>query len=392
VACQRMGDRETFIVGNAFVIIHIERREGNIPGLSLQMLEVEQLDNSITSYKNNKVVNGIETNERNAPIAYHFFTEGIDTYSKTSTRVPAERVIHYFRHDRIRQLLGITQLVASLVKGNHLNMYDAYELLAARMEASMTATLSYDPTFDSGDTDGIGLVAADGDDGLTSVGDTEIILEPGVVNKLPIGQQLEFHDPRRPNKSYAEYMDEQISQYAAGMGLDFSLIKRDYSKGNFSSQRQALIELNKSIDAIQQDFIENFLQPIRNWFTKVCVLQGLLEAPNFEDPEWQESYLEDKWIKPARPWIDPAKAAAANLIELETGSTTLAEIAESQGKDWRELLLQRKAEADFAESLDLRLPWIATVGESTPEQDKDREEFSAANRANILKLAAENIG
>jgi len=390
VACQRMADRETFIVGNAFVIIHVEKREGNVPGLSLQMLEVEQLDNSVTSYKGNKVVNGVETNERNAPVAYHFFTEGTDDYYKTSVRVTADRVIHYFRHDRIRQLLGISQLVASMVKGRHLTMYDAYELLAARMESTMTATLSYDPTYDSGDTDGQSLTLADGDDGLTPLGDTEIILEPAMVNKIPKGQQLEFHDPRRPNKSYAEYMDEQISQYAAGMGLDFSLVKRDYSKGNFSSQRQALIELNKSIDAIQQDFIENFLQPIRNWFTRVCVLQELVDAPNFNDPEWQESYLEDKWIKPARPWIDPAKAAAANLIELETGSTTLSEIAESQGKDWRELLNQRKAEADFAEGLGIRLPWIATVGESTPDQDKEREEFSAANRKNVLKLAAEN--
>jgi len=391
VACQRVGDREAFIVGNAFVIIHVENRLGNIPGLSLQMLEVEQLDNSITSYKGNAVVNGIEVNSKNVAVAYHFYTEGTDNYFTNSIRVLADRVIHYFRHDRVRQLLGISQLVASMVKGRHLTMLDAYELLAARMEATMTATLTYDMEYDLGDLDGLGCKKAADDNGVTPLGDTETIMEPARVIKLPQGQTLDFHDPVRPNKDIVAYMDQQISEYAAGIGLDFSLIKRDYSKGNFSSQRQALIELNKSIDAIQQDFIENFLQPIRDAFTDVCILQGLLDAPGYmSDPEWKEAYLEDKWIKPARPWIDPAKAAAANIIELETGSTTLSEIAESQGKDWRELLDQRAAEQEYAESKGLVLPWIATVGNSTPEQEKEREEFRAANRANILKLSAEN--
>lgn len=391
VACQRVGDREAFIVGNSFVIKHVVNRTGNIPGLALQMLEVEQLDVTVRSHKGRQVVNGIEIDDNNAPVAYHFYTQGTDNYRPTSKRIPANRVIHYFRHDRVRQILGISQLVASMVKGRHLQMLDAYELLAARMEATMTATLTYDLEYDLGDLDGLGCKKAAGDDGVTPLGDTEIIAEPARIIKLPQGQKLDWHDPVRPNKNIVGYMDQQISEYAAGSGVDFSLVMRDYSKGNFSSQRQALIELNKSIDAIQQDFTQNFLQPIRNWFTEVCIAQGLLEAPGFHtDPEWKEAYLEDYWIKPARPWIDPAKAAAANLIELETGSTTLAEIAESQGKDWRELLDQRAVEKEYAEEKGLILPWIATVGESTPEQEREREEFSKANRKNVLRLAMEN--
>ena len=81
---------------------------------------------------------------------------------------------------------------------------------------------------------------------------------------------------------------------------------------------------------------------------------------------------------PGWEWIDPQKEAAAIEKQLTLGITTLADVCGKQGKDWYEILKQRKEEVDAACELGINLPWFAGEVTTSPQEYeelmKDKDE------------------
>ena len=65
-----------------------------------------------------------------------------------------------------------------------------------------------------------------------------------------------------------------------------------------------------------------------------AMLAGKISAPDFWNQK--ETYFAHKWVKPPKPWIDPAKEATAVLTALKSGQKTFKQVAAENGADWRD--------------------------------------------------------
>ncbi len=357
---QALVDRELNVAGGAFALLNYQPRPDMV-GLTIQLIEPEQLDTA--RYKSEdgqrEVRYGIEIDEFGAAVAFWLYLKGhpLDTSYRTwkSTRVPAERMLHVMRQERVRQTHGVPRLHAILRDLWHLKMYEEYTLHRARMEACMGAAIERDINADP--TQFKGLLTGDADDEADANANPQWNFEPGMLWDLPAGRKVTFNNPQTPGGQHEPYIRRKIIQAAAGAGLDYPTVSRDFAGNTYAGQRQGLLETWAETDAETLLLIDLFVRPVWEAFVTYAILEGRLKAPRFnESDDWKAAHLDVICQPPAKAWIDPANQAAAAKIALEQRLTSLKDVATEQGMDWRELLQDIAEVEKAAAELGIYLP------------------------------------
>lgn len=360
LAVERLIAKELFAVGESIILPSYRERAGQV-GLVLQMIEPEQLDSTIQSANGNTVLGGIEIDKYGAAIAYHVHTgdHPLETYPADSGRIPAERVLHVMDPERVRQTRGVTRMAAILLKARDAHMYDESELIAKRAEAALALLIKNDRAQYPG-MGGLSTGSTQDDQDDSTKQNEQWNFEPFMVHELQPGQSIDLVKSERPNAQYDPYMAKQIAMIAAGCGQDYATVARDFSQGTFSSQRQGLLEMWAEHDPIQILIRDLALRPLWMRFVETAILEEKLSAPGFYgDAARRRQYLAAEWMPPAKQWIDPAKQAAAALLSLKMGLSSLQVEANKLGVSWRDLLQQRADLRDALKSFKLNLDWLA---------------------------------
>jgi lambda family phage portal protein len=358
--------RELVTVGESFTILNYAPRQGMV-GLTLQMFEPEQLDVSkYTAPNGNEIKRGIEIDDFGAAVAYwvylkkHPLEGGYVPGGRAVTqseRVPQERVLHLMRQERVRQTHGVTRMISVLREMWHTKMFEEYTLLRARFEACGGATIETE--LGSGNADLYGLLAAPGtlNQDTDTSGNKKMRFEPNMVWELPPGKKANFHAPQTPGGQHVPYTQQQVKKIAAGGGLDYPTVSRDFSGNTFAGQRQGMIESWMETDPEQLRLINCWLRPIHDAFITWAIKEGRLSAPGFNSgDDWHAMYLEAEYQPPEKPWIDPANQAAAAKLMLEQRLQTRKQIMGSLGIDLRDVFRELHDEQELAKSLGIVLP------------------------------------
>jgi len=365
VGIEALCAREMTIAGEAFVVISYEPRDGDV-GLVLQMVEPEQFDTSITQYKDpatgvtREVKAGIELDDRGRAVAYHVYQAGhpLDAWGKwrssSSARVPASRVIHLMRQDRVRQSHGVSRLTPVLREMYHTRMYEEYTLLRARFEACGGAAITSEPGASPLTMEGLNTGASS--DALDANSNTQFNMEPNMVWQLPAGKKVEFLAPQTPGGQYEPFTRAQMKKIAAGAGLDYPTVSRDFSGNTYSGQRQGMIETWGETDAEQLRMMNVLCRRVWEAFITYAVLEGRLAAPLWAQPLWRRAYLEATWQAPPKEWIDPNNQANAVKSMVDYRIKPRRDIYNELGQDWKEAFTQIAEEERFAASLNVKLP------------------------------------
>jgi len=393
--------REYKTVGQAFIVLgYVPRREGL--GLTLQMIETEQLATSKTrnDETGNEIRHGIEIDAYGAPVAYYVYQDShpldtnIGARTGQATRILADRVLQLMRPDRARQTYGMTQLAPVLTEARHTQMYKEFTLHRAKMEAVGGASIEHDPAWAGmlGDDPTIyGLKASldnptgeDTDDRANK----QMVWEPGMLWEPPAGRKVNWAPPTTPSATFDAFMRRQLGNIAAGAGLDYPTVARDFSKGTYSGQRQGLIELWAETDPEQARLITHVCRRVWEAAIGYAILERRLVAPLwYRGEDYRRAYLAAEWQPPAKPWISPKDMAAANISLLKMRLTTYKRILNEQGIDWRDVFRQAADEAELARSLGLQIlddgklaPAPAGQPDS-PQQDQDQWQDQNASPA-----------
>lgn len=383
VEAERFGVGEWVIAGNAFARIAYEPRP-QVPGVRFQFFEAEQLDRGKTRNPEdgNEVRGGIEVDEFGAAVAYWVFFEGHpwEKWGQKSVRVPAAEVVHLQRPERVWQTLGVTQLCASLQKSRHLDQYDIYQLIGARVEAAQCGFYRRSPGAGMGWDDYMSQGTVSGDEQTDEQGNRYIEMEPGVMRELPPDvEDPRFFTPTRPGGQYQPFVQAQVDQIGAAAGLDGSTLLRDYSRGNFSSQRQARLDVWDQCDPIQLMVIDEFGRPLRELFKTIAVIEGRVEAPGFfEDNGMRDAYLEDSWQGPPKAWVDPLKMMMAAKVGIDYRLLTRGQVANERGTFIEDIFREIGAEIREAERNGVPLPDVQgpSAAPATPEEPAGEAENS----------------
>ena len=312
----------------------------------LQLLEVDDLDTTLLSHGDNRVVGGVEIDAYNRPVAYHFRCQDVSgLWSGRVKRVAADRVIYLPCLTRCSQIREMSPAASSLSRIDDINLLVEAALRKEQTQACYgMAVIRNAP----GPMGGIGRGMPGADAGQRE-GYPEEYIAPGMIKYLQPGEDIR---PIAPSgvSSTADGMIRTVQRQAgAGAGLSYEAVSRDMSQTNYSSARQGMLQDRKTYGELQQYLIDHFLEPVYREWLGWAVLAGRVDIPDYTDDP--DGYQEAVWIPPGWEWIDPLKEASANAKALETGQTTLQKICAARGEDWRELMEQRAREIAWQNDL-----------------------------------------
>lgn len=355
---------ERVTVGNGFLVwSYRENVEPSAVGLRLQSFEAEQLNPWLQSWtdpgtgESRQVRGGIEVDEFGAPVAYHFLTRNPSDFLPLGyhpVRIPASKVIHYFKQERVLQVLGVTQLAPVLQDIRDFNRFKQATLWRAIMEACIGMVITKETTGAAGPLNfGQNPTA----DTTTPNGKRMIDFTPGMVPELAPGEKIEPFLPTTPGSSYDPYTKNTLRGVGAGIGLSYGQLARQ-SESNYSAARQDMLEDRKEFEPEQEMLAHNvLLNSIWPLFVMLAVLEGKLDDVLTLDEYLADTarFNEAEYIAPAAPWIDPEKEAVAyeKLINLRV--IDREEIAHLRGRRLHDIWDKIEDEQDQADERDIQL-------------------------------------
>ena len=308
----------------------------------VQVMEVDHLDETITSYGQNEVIEGIEYGPTGKAVAYHLYDvhpgDGLRLRGNrfTSRRVPAAQIIHVRRIDRPGQMRGVPWLAPVMMTIGELSDYQEAQILKQKI-ASLLA-----------------FFVSAGEDGELFNGAAMENVAPGAIVGLGPGQTVTPSEPPKVD-GYSDFMREGVRTIATGLGLTYESFG-DLTGVNFSSGRMGRMEMDRFIQTWQQQLIIGQLcTGIGRWtldtWRLVRLSQALPPVPDGLD-----------WTPPRRPLIDPAKEVGAAVSEIEAGLTSRQRKQREMGYD-PDVIARERAEDAARDS--------AASGKNTEQQEND---------------------
>jgi capsid protein len=150
-------------------------------------------------------------------------------------------------------------------------------------------------------------------------------LEPGTLKILPAGWRVQFATPQQAQQS-SEFLRHQLNRISAGFGVPTHLVSNNLADANYGSLRAGMVEFSMRVEAAQfATIVPQFLKPAWEAFAAREYLAGRVAD--------LEQAMACEFIAPARPWIDPAKDAAATAEMLRLGLTSRRRAAAELGWD-----------------------------------------------------------
>lgn len=345
------------VIESGEVLIRLVKKPfGNsaIP-LALEVIEADQLlldQNSISRLKvpdGHKIKLGIEQDRWGRPVAYYLSrshpgeSPQIPSYQggaggdREVVRVSADEIIHLYYHERPNQTRGLPWLVSGVLRLRHLDQFMESALVSARVSAATMGFLErqeIDPVVEE-------------EEPMYR----ERTVSPGVIEELEPGQTFKPFTPAQPTDLFSPFVTSQLRAIAAGIGLSYETIGRDYERVSYSSARQSMLNDRNFIETIQEWFVSNFHAKLFEVWLDQSVLSGYLNLPGYELNPYR--FQASKWLCPSSHYIDPTKEINASVTAIENGLSTLTRELASKGIDLEQLLRERDRELEMIAQLGL---------------------------------------
>ncbi len=328
------------------------------------------------------VRDGVRLGDLGQPVGY-FIADPPDgqvltTMLSTSfLEVPPRRghrpaVLHGFYKKYPEQVRGVTVLAPAMAFFRSFADYLDYELVGAIIAASFPVWIEKADPYDVAGMPGV-RQQRHGNGTVTNYRE----IPPGQILYGNSGEKPHILKSDRPGDSFGVFIETVLRAIGAATGMPYEIISKDFSKTNYSSARAALQEAWRVFELYQDWLINHFCQVVWEMFFEEAVLAGHIQlpagAPDFYDATAE--YCAASWVGPERTNVDPVKEMTADLLALNAGVTTLADIAAKRNKDWEAQLKQRARERGFAVRLGLN-PDVS-MSKKTAPADRNKTEKEA---------------
>jgi len=283
-------------------------------------------------------------------------------------------VMHRFHKKTPEQVRGVPILAPAMSFFRNFADYLDYELLGAIIASSFPVWIEKTNPYDVANLPGVGTEQHE--DGSTSQYQE---VPPGQIMYGKSGERPHILKSDRPGNSFEIFVETSLRAVGAATGMPYEVISKDFSKTNYSSARAALQEAWRVFELYQDWLVNHYCQTIWEMFFEEAVLVGRIKlpagAPDFY--QYRAEYCAASWVGPERTNVDPVKEMTADIMGLNSGTTTLADIAAKRNKDWEAQAKQRARERETFRELGLN-PDPPNVREAkdpeNPQQQPQEEE------------------
>ena len=330
---QALVARAVYESGECFVRIRPRRlSDGLAVPMQVQVLESEFVPEGKTGRapNGNRIRQGIEFNGIGQRVAYWMYRShpgeraGEGDFNAL-VRVPAEQVCHVYDPPRPGQLRGVTSLAPVLLRLRTLDSFDDAVLFRQEV-ANLFAGFIKKPTPDGGP------MSQPDSSGLSRDFTPMVGLEPGTMQELLPGEELEFSSPPDAGNNYPDFMRQQLTAIAAGAGLPHELLTGDLRDVNDRVIRVVLNEFRRRIEQRQYGvFVHQLCRPIRNAWLDAAVLSGELDLPGYASKP--RPYRRTRWVPQGWAYIHPVQDVQADRLAVRAGFASRSGVVLKRGDD-----------------------------------------------------------
>lgn len=314
---------------------------------ALEVIEADRLMDQWQTARapnGNAIRMGVEVDQWGRPVAYWLHPTHPGDYQFTTfqpsafVRIPADEIIHLYLIDRWPQTRGVPWFHAVLKRLHDMAGYGEAEIVAARASANIVGFIK-SPEPGAGDD--------------LNYGQRVIDSEPGTFRQLLPGEDFVGFNPSRPNAALEPFMRYMLREMAAGVGVSYESLSRDYSQSNYSSSRLALLDDRSLWRILQGWLIRNLRAEIHREWLDAAVLAGEIAVPDYySNPD---KYRAVRFKPRGWSWIDPTKEVMAFKTAVRCGFTTVADVIADTagGMDAEDVFKARSQELELMEELGL---------------------------------------
>lgn len=388
---QELALRGTLESGDIFYLTPYHKHSPRDPyGLKLQAVEGDRVRSKLGDSVTERVVAGVEMDERGAPVAYHIAREApgrlwrlateVDRIAAFGPKSGRRQVLHLFRRKRPGQTRGEPWFAPVIEPLKQLDRYTEAEISAA-VVSSFFAVFVKSPSgagltpFDSATT---GVTPGSTTDGATSGWNGS--LSSGLVVDLAEGESIETANPVRPNTAFDPFVQAVLRQIGAGLELPFEVLIKHFDS-SYSAARAAILEAWRFYRGRRVWLAAKFCQPVYELFLEEAISAGRISAPGFfDDLRYRAAYSNALWHGDGPGSIDPTKEIEAAKARIDLGVSTLKkETAEYDGSDWAKNHEQRVKERAARVAGDLEPP-LQPPAASAPRTEPPADAPDAPDR------------
>lgn len=343
------------VIESGEVLIRLVRQPfANSPvPLALEIIEADQL---VDDYSGRDIRMGVQVDQWGRPVQYWLYPHhpGDIQFSRTQVgnrllTLPASEILHPFLCDRPSQTRGVPWFFSTLQRLRHMGGYEEAELVAARAQA---AVMGFVQTPD-------GELLADGIENNQRLR----TLEPGAIEVLSPGETFAGFSPTRPGNTFDPFIRMMLRGAAAGLGLSYESLSRDFSNTSYSSARTSLLDERDNYRVMQQWLIRSLHQPIFEEWLKLAVLNGSLSLRGYEVAP--RRFSQPRWVARGWQWVDPQNEVQAYKEAIKAGLMTASQVVAQGGQDIEDVLKERRRELDLADRL--KIAFDTTVPDQKQE-------------------------
>lgn len=322
--CERLAARSFFRDGEVFG----QSVEGSVSyyshdtivPLSIELLECDMVPVEYSNIEAN-VIYGIGRDSwGKATIYYVHKTHPGETFRTVSLSdvkpISSDRMFHAKIVSRIRQSRGVSVFAPVFTRLDDLRDYEESERVAARIASAQVIAITKPSESEYSMNDATG----NGSDARA------FSISPGSIwdNLLP-GEKPEIISSDRPSNLLGEFRSTQIRSASAGIGCNYSSMAKDYG-GNYSSQRQELVESYRNYDVLRDTFVDSWSRPVYERFVKLALIS--LKLPKNIA---QTTVLDADFRGQPMAWIDPEREINAEREALSIGLKSRSQALRERG-------------------------------------------------------------
>lgn len=337
--------------------------EGLKVPMQVQLLESEQCPQfDATTYQGlpegHVIKQGVEFNKRGRRIAYWFYKEhpgetqvfasGAPS-SDSLVRVLASEVAHVYEPTRPGQIRGVSLLAPVLARLRNVENYDDATLTRQQLANMLVAFIIRKLPAMTGDEDVNGFTGqVEGEDGS---GTPLVGLQPGLVQTLEDGEEVQWSNPPEAGTTYSDYMRTQHLGTAAGAGLPYEIFSGDIKDISDRTLRVIINEFRRLAEQRQwQVIIPMFCEKVITWFAEAEALAGRIAVEEIDDVRRAE------WSPHGWAHIHPVQDPQGKLLEIKGGLRSRSGVVGAQGDDVEKIDQERAEDNQREERLGLRNP------------------------------------
>ncbi|SFG92804.1 phage portal protein [Methylobacterium gossipiicola] len=334
--------------GESFIRMRTRRPEDGLTvPLQLQLLEGDHCPHLKTDVAA-RIRQGIQYDAIGKRIGYWLYREHpgdglIVSGAIEQALVPATDVCHLYRAMRPGQDRGEPWLARALRTLYDLDGYLDAELIRKKNAARLVGFVKRVITGERDEP--LDVDPADAD------GVATLEFEPGTIQVLADGEEIEFSDPKDVGPNFEAFVREAKRGVAAACGLLYEVLSGDYSQLNDRTLRAALNDFRRAVEQWQHHLVVfQFCRPIWIRFIDLALLSGALRLP--AGMTRQDAYAVN-WIPQAWPYIHPVQDVQGKTMEIQAGLSTRTRKVAEGGYDAEAVDAEQAGDNERADALGL---------------------------------------